>query len=136
MFINKIGIFVTISHDIHFGTAKMITNHQASTFVKCIKQVLLIYQQPGFHIMTALMDNKFEPIHSDLASLHIGLNTMAKDEHAPVAEWYIQTLKEQVPGIYNALLFMHYPPQLIIEMVYASVFWFNTFPHTTGQQPY
>ncbi len=82
------------------------------------------------------MDNEFEPIRGDLASLHIGLNTTAEDEHAPVAKRYIRTLKEHVHGIYNALPFTHYPPRLIIEMVYASVFWLNNFPHMMGQPPY
>jgi len=41
-------------------------------------------------------------------------------------------MKERVWSTYNALHFLHYPPCLIVEMVYASMFWMNTFPPHNG----
>jgi len=128
MFINKIAIFITISHGIKFGTAEMIQNRKASTFVECMKQVHGIYRQQGFNLQMAIMDGEFETIRGPLATMGIGLNCTAEDEHAPVVKRYIRTIKERIRSTYNALPFQHYPPRLIVEMIYTSVFWLNTFP--------
>jgi len=132
MFINKVAVFVTISHGIRFGTAEMIQNRKTSTFIECMKHIHNIYSQRGFKLDMAIMDGEFETIRGPLATMGIALNCAAEDEHAPVIERYIQTTKERVRSTYNALLFQHYPPRLIVEMVYASVFWLNTFPPHDG----
>jgi len=67
----------------------------------------------------AIMDGEFETIRGPLATMGIALNCAAEDKHAPIIERYIQTTKEQVCSTYNALPFQHYPPRLIVEMVYA-----------------
>jgi len=36
MFVNKVAIFITVSHGIRFGTAEMIQNRKTSTFVECM----------------------------------------------------------------------------------------------------
>jgi len=132
MFINKVAIFVSISHGIRFGTAEMIQNKKADTLVECMKHIRDIYSQRGFNVQIAIMDGEFEPIRGALASMGIALNATSESEHAPVIERYIRTVKERVRSTYNALPFLHYPPRLIVEMVYASVFWMNTFPPHSG----
>ena len=78
------------------------------------------------------MDGHFEPIHGELSSLGITLNTVANDKHVPEVEWYIRTLKEHTCAIYNTLCFKQMPSRIIIEMVYVANLWLNMFPHPNG----
>ena len=59
-----------------------------------VKKIQQVYHRRGFKIIHLLMDGQFEPIHGDLSSLRITLNTVANDDHVPEVEWYIRTLKE------------------------------------------
>ena len=132
MFVNKTAFFVTISRHIHFGTVEMIANRRADTVLNSIKSVLHIYKQRGFNVSHLLMDGEFEPLRGALAGLGIQLNMVTNQEHVPEVERYIRTLKERVRCIYNTLPFEHMAPRLLIEMVKASNFWLNAFPHRNG----
>ena len=78
------------------------------------------------------MDGQFEPLRGELATLGMNLNTVSCGEQVPEIELYMRTLKEQTQCIYNTLPFTRLPGRLIIEMVYASVFWLNLFPPADG----
>ena len=91
-----------------------------------------MYWRAGFQIMTAKMDNEFEPMCSNLADLGIGLNKVARDEHIGEVECFICTLKEHMCAIYNTLPFTHIPPHMVIEMANHAVYWLNSFPHQDG----
>jgi len=69
IFINKVVIFVTISHGIRFGTTEMIQNKKAETLVECMKHIHDIYSQYSFTLQVAIMDGKFET-HSWGARYH------------------------------------------------------------------
>jgi hypothetical protein len=79
-----------------------------------------------------LMDNEFECMRADLASLGITLNTTARDEHVGEVERYIRTIKERTRCIYNSVPFHKMPMRMVVEMVYTSVFWLNYFPVANG----
>jgi hypothetical protein len=132
MFVNKIPFFVTISRGIKFGTAEMITSRHHKAILGAIKQVCRIYRTRGFRVELLLMDGEFESLRGDMAELGITLNTTAKDEHVGEIERYIRTIKERTRCIYNTLPFTRMPARLLIEMVYTSVFWLNSFPAQDG----
>jgi hypothetical protein len=56
----------------------------------------------------------------------------SEDEHVPEVERCIRTVKERTRCTYQSTGFERYPPKLIIEMVFLSVFWLNAFPHKHG----
>ena len=89
----------------------------------------------GFKISTLLMDRQFESIRGDLAEMQINLNTVSNDEHVPEVERYIRTIKERAHCVYNTLPFRRIPTRMIIEIVYHSVFWLNSFPAEDGISP-
>ena len=62
----------------------------------------------------------------------ITLNTASNDEHVDDIERQIRTIKERCKSIYNTLPFHKMPARLVIEMVYASVFWLNSFAPNDG----
>jgi len=86
MFVNKLPIFITISHHLRFGTAELLSNCRPSTFASCVQHVTAMYKQHGFVVKTILANGKFEPIRGPLAKMHIGLNCASKGEHVPVIE--------------------------------------------------
>jgi hypothetical protein len=132
MFVNSIPFFVTISRYIKFGTAVMVENKSGKTIIQQIRAVQKIYHRRGFKITTLLMDGGFESLRGDLADLQITLNTVSNDKHVPDIERHIHTLKERTRSVYNMLPFDRMPPRLVIEMVYLSNFWLNSFPPGDG----
>jgi hypothetical protein len=132
MFVNGIPFFVTISRNIKFGTAEMIQNQQAKTILTAINQVKATYVKRGFNITTLLMDGQFDSLRGELSNMGITLNTVANAEHVPEIERHIRTVKERVRCVYNTLPFTQLTARMIIELVYYSTFWLNSFPAEGG----
>ena len=128
MFINKIPFFISISHKIKFGTAEALKNRKSETILKAIKHIHSIYKRRGFNITNINLDGEFTSLKDDLLSLNITLNAAANDEHVPVAERYIRTIKDGFRSAYNMLPFRKVPNLMITELVYSTVFWKNSFP--------
>ena len=128
MHVNKNPIIVSISRHIRFGTAEGIINQKAKMLTKSILKICKIYWQKGFHVMIALMDSQFKPIHDNLAAHNINLNVTARDEHVGDVEQYIPTIKEYTQSAYNKLLFDQIPLHMIIELAKNAVLWLNAFP--------
>jgi len=60
------------------------------------------------------------------------LNIVPNNEHVPEVEFYIRTIKERTQSVYNSHPFKKFPNWLLIEIVYAQVFWLNAFPSNNG----
>jgi hypothetical protein len=132
MFVNKIPFFVSISRNLKFGTAEMIANRQQKTVFNAIEHVCKLYRSRGFKVEFIMMDNEFECMRGDIASLGITLNTTAQDEHVGEIERYIRTIKERARCMYNSVPYKQMPMRMVVEMIYASVFWLNCFPNANG----
>jgi hypothetical protein len=132
MFVNKIPFLVTISRSIKFGTAEMLANRQAKTLSTAMKNAIRLYKGHGFNVPFVIIEGEFEEIRGDLADEGVTLNTTSKAEHVGDIECYIRTVKERCRCIYNTLPLNKMPARLIIEMVYTSVFWLNSFPNRNG----
>jgi hypothetical protein len=130
--VNRIPFFVTISHHLRFCTSEMVTNQQAPTLLASIKQVRSFYAHRGFCITTIVLDGQFESLRGDLADLHMALQTCGQDDHVPVAERHIRTLKDRARALYNSLPFQRLPARMVIELIYYCTFWLNAFPHPDG----
>ena len=130
MFVNKIPFFISISHKIKFGTAEALKNRKTETILKAIQHIARIYKRRVFSIKTINLDGGFASLKNDLLDLNISLNVAANDEHIPVAERYIRTLKEGFRSTYNMLPFRKIPNLMVTELVYSTVFWRNSFPHS------
>ena len=110
----------------------MLQTQQDKTLLKAIKQVRAVYMKRGFRVKNILLDGQFECLHGELSTLGITVNVVSNDEHVPDIERYIRTVKERTRCVHNTLPFCKMLPRLIIEMVYASVFWLNCFPVENG----
>ena len=132
MFVNKIPFFMSISRNIRFCTSEALKNQSGKTILGSIKLIKRLYATRGLRITQMVMDGQFENLRADLADMQIVLNTTSNDEHVPDIERHIRTMKERVRSTYNMLPFKKMPQRLVIEMVSASTFWWNSFPPEGG----
>jgi hypothetical protein len=91
-----------------------------------------VYIVRGFRVTIILADNQFESLRGDIANLGAIVNVVSRDEHVPEIERYNRTIKDRVRSQYTVMPFKMVPPIVIIELVYAQVFWRNMFALTGG----
>ena len=133
MKVNKMPFLVTISRAIKFGTVAYLKNAKIGTIMDNIKQVRNVYMKRGFVLEFIEVDGQFEPLRGELAPMGITLNKCSREEHVPVVERRIRTLKERCRSIVNTLPFKKLPGQLVVvQMVSTCNFWLNVFPPTDG----
>ena len=94
MKVNKMPFLISISRAIKFGTVAWLKNAKADTILKHIKDVHKIHVKRGFILEIVEVEGQFEPLRGDLAEMGITLNKCSREEHVPVAERRIRTLKE------------------------------------------
>ena len=132
MKVNKMPFLVTISRAIKFGTVAYLKNAKIGTILDNIKEVRNVYMKRGFVLEFIEVDGQFEPLRGALAPMGITLNKCSREEHVPVVERRIRTLKERCRSIVNTLPFKKLPGQLVVQMVSTCNFWLNIFPPTDG----
>ncbi len=123
---------VTISRAIKFGTVAWLKNGKTDTILTHIKDVHSIYIKRGFLLEIVEADGQFEPLRGELSEIGITLNRCSREEHVPVAERRIRTLKERCRCIFNTLPFTKLPAMLVVQMVSTCNFWLNVYPPKDG----
>ena len=91
-----------------------------------------LYYSCGFNIIYFHGNNKF-----DLKLLYttlqpIDFNICAKDEHVPIIERDIHTVKERCPYTTHSLPYVSFPKIMTCSLVTGRVAWLNQFPTKTG----
>jgi hypothetical protein len=132
MKVNKMPFLVTISRAIKFGTVAWLKNAKISTILAAIIEVRNVYIKRGFTLAVIEVDGQFEPLRGELASMGITLNKCSREEHVPVVERRIRTLKERCRCIQNTLPFKKLPGMLVVQMVSTCNFWLNIYPPKDG----
>ena len=118
---------MTKSRHIKFTTVQFINNAESDTLYESILEVKKLYRRRGFEINCILMDGQFKPIELQLLAAQITLNSTAADEHVSEIERMIRVVKGRVRGVYTNVPFKRIPGRMVIELVYAAVFWLNYF---------
>jgi hypothetical protein len=101
MKVNKMPFLVAMSPGIKFGTVAWLKNANAHTIMKNITEVHNVYIKRGFLLEILEADGQFEPLQGKLADIGVTLNKCSREEHVPVAERRIRTLKERCHSICN-----------------------------------
>ena len=83
---------------------------------------------------TVYADNQFECLRDDLLKMNVStdLNPTSKDKHEPFIKRSNQTVKDKIGCAFNGMPFKKMPAQMIIEMVYSSIFWLNSIVPNQG----
>ena len=97
-----------------------------------LKHLLDTYKTKGLTVHTVLGDGKFASLQNCLATVGVVLNVTSRDEHVPEIERPVRTIQKRTREQYANLPFRALPPRLVIEMMYASVFWLNAYPVSSG----
>jgi hypothetical protein len=128
MIVTKAILLVTVSRNFEFTTVTKLDSWGHDEVLKALLQVAKLHQIGGFTVKHFLMDGEFSHLTEDLAAQGISLNATSQDEHIREVEHEIGMIKEFTREIYNMLPFDRMPVHLVVEMVYAAVFWLNRFP--------
>ena len=129
---NNRAFFMTISKHIKFSTTSKLDSMENKIIVKHFKLVFGLYTNRGFRVKVVMAENQFESLRGDIADLGANINVVSHDEHVSEIQLYLRTIKERVRATHNMTPFKCIPPILIVEMVYANVFWRNMFPIKGG----
>jgi hypothetical protein len=132
MKVNKMQFLVTISRAIKFGTVAWLKNAKADTILKQITYVRNIYIKRGFLLEIFEVDGQFEPLRGAISEMGVTLNRCSREEHVPVAERRICTLKERCRCIWTTLPFKKLPGMSVVQMMSLCNFWLNIFPPKDG----
>ena len=132
MYINDIPFLITISRDLHFGSAQALGDETYKTIYGGLDKIIKIYKHYGFSVTHILGDGQFEFLDPSKITPGVTLNIVTRGEHVPEVERYIRTVKDRTRSVYNSLPFEKFPTRLIVEIVYAQVFWLNAFPSDGG----
>ena len=97
-----------------------------------LDKIIKIYRHYGFSVTHILDDGQFEFLDPSKIVSGVTLNIVTRGEHVPEVERYIRTVKEITRSVYNSLPFKRFPTKLIVEIVYAHIFWLNSFPFDNG----
>jgi len=73
---------------------------------------------------------EFKVLEDEMPGVHF--NIAAQNEHVPIIERYIRVVKDRVRSCYSQLPFLRVPKQIVIHLIYNTVFWMNAFPHASG----
>ena len=127
MYVNGIAFFVSISHKIRFASAEAIANREKQTLWASVRAIFGRYKARGFIVTELRMDKEFECLSTDVELAGAKLNTTGAHEHVPEIERFIRTMKERIRAVQATLPFRRIPKRLVLEMVYATAFWWNAF---------
>jgi hypothetical protein len=132
MKVSKMPFLGTMSCTIKFGTVAWLKNAKSDTILANMTAAHNMYIKRGFLLEIIEADGQFEPLHGALEALGVTLNKCSREEHVPVAERRICTLKERCQCICNTLQSTKFPGMLIVQMVSTCYFWLNIYPRTNG----
>ena len=132
MYVNDIPFLMTISRDLQFGSAQALSDETYKSIYGALHKIIKVYLHYGFCVTHILGDGQFENLDPSKIVPGVTLNIVARSEHVPKVERYIRTVKEWTWSVYNSLPFKRFPTRLLVEIVYAQVFWLNSFPSDSG----
>jgi hypothetical protein len=143
MYFTGLIFLTTVSRNIRFVTATLLTDRKKKTIMDALKQVLKIYQgkghkvqdvefneedEKGESIYSLIADNEFQSLRDDIEGMGIEVNIVSKNEHAPEIERQNRVIKERARGIVQTLPYKILPKKMRIAMIQYIVFWLNNIP--------
>ena len=127
-FVDGLAFVGTVAWSLHFLTVEYIMHA-----FPCLKKVHNMYKARGFKITMTHANEEFASLLHPLLELdNIGLNIAATNEHVPVIERAIRTIKERNQSTVSGFPYKHYPTILKKALISHAVSWLNMFLHANG----
>ena len=135
-----LSFLVTVSRNIRFITASLLTDRKKNTLVQALIQVANVYKGKGHKLSemnftehnkpvhTILGGNEFEAVQVDMESMGIAVNITAKEEHVPEIERQQRVIKERARAVIQTLPYQNIPRKMRISLIHNVVYWLNNVP--------
>ena len=87
-FVNKIPVFIKLSHKIEFTTTSHLPIKKSRDIFKSFWRIYVLYLKCGFKITTVHADGVFSPVQELIAEISSGpmVNLTSANEHVPEIE--------------------------------------------------
>lgn len=131
-FVNKIAFLHTKSATINFLTAQHCLNRTKETITDAILKVIKVYTCRGFNVTAVHGDGEFNinMLKDEIFSAKLVI--YAKDQHVPIAERSIRTIKEWCRCACHAVPYTKYTKLMVKSLIESRIMWLNRFPSTNG----
>ena len=130
MYVAGINFLVMVSHGVNLITSEFIPTRKKDNLKDSLVHEIILYQNKGMHVTTALVDGEFDALSGKLGSTD--LNATAASEHVAEIERKLHLIKERFHALRSTLPFKIIPGRIIIEGVSFVATWLNAFPSKTG----
>jgi hypothetical protein len=111
MFVNAVPFLVAISTDLKIGHALLVTSRHDTEISQALKRFIARYDRHGFSQVRA--DEEFYKLEG---LVNVDFDFAATDDHEPVIEQFIRTIKDSCRSQYNILPF-RYIPRLLSDIL-------------------
>ena len=104
-FVNKISLFLTLSHKIDFTATSHLCTQKARDTFKSFWSIYVLYLRYGFQITTVHADRQFDLVRELISKISSGqmVNLMSANENVPKIVRQIRVVKERCRAIKHIL---------------------------------
>ena len=131
-FVNKVAFLHTKSAKINFLTAQYCRNRTKESITDAILKVIKIYTSRGFIVTAVHGDGEFNIKMLKEEIFPAKLVIYAKNQHVPIAERSIRTIKERCRCACHAVPYTKYTKLMVRSLIESRVIWLNRFPSKNG----
>ena len=131
-YVNRIPFFHTKSGKVNFITSQALSGRSAKQIIDGYESIRKVYEDRGFIISDVHGDNEFNINKLKEIVSPATLNICAREEHVPIIERSIRTVKERSRSSCHSLPYRRYPKIMTISLVESMTKWLNTFPTSNG----
>jgi hypothetical protein len=133
-FVNKIPVFLTLSHKICFTAVNHLTDSTVPQICKAFKEMYQYYLHCCFQIKTVCADGECAPLKSLIESMTGGpmVNFESANEHVPEIEMIIRVVEDRCRATRHSLPYERIHKLVTIHIVLNVVKLLNLFPTKGG----
>ena len=137
IFVNQIPFLVTISKNLKYRTATLLSARTTESYHKALDDVCNKYNSADFQITRVECDQEFKPILNPIKmAMGIQANYASASEHVPDIERSNRVLKERCRAVFHHLPYSAIPKHMIRVLVEESAEKLNWFPPKGGVSKY
>jgi len=132
LFVKKIPFLLCHGSPINHLFVYRLRNRKKVCIAKKLETVKAKYQSRGFKVNVFYGDNEFD--HEIVRDVFPGaiFDICSADEHVPVVERAIRTVKERTRCLCNSVPYKKYTKLMTVHAVITAVRWINQFPSKGG----
>ena len=124
--------FISRSDSINCITEEHIKNKKKSSLIKSLHKIIKQYTSRNFVITDIYGDNEFNNDDIRQSVLPAKLHICAANEHVPMVERCIRTIKEKARTMCHSVPYESYTRLMTRSLMTNVVKWMNAFPSSGG----